>query len=186
MNPSTQEILNSFEDLPTNNVIILPNNKNIILAAQQASELTVKDVEVVPSVSVPQGIAALFAWEPSGDFKATVQAMRENMDDVEFAEITTATRSVEIQGVKVKSGQVIGLLNGKLTSSGDSLEEILLDIVEKGHTPEHELITLYYGEDLPANMANQLADRVSEKYPDLEVELHEGGQPHYQIILSLE
>jgi DAK2 domain fusion protein YloV len=186
MNPSTQEILNSFEDLPTNNVIILPNNKNIILAAQQASELTVKDVEVVPSVSVPQGIAALFAWEPSGDFKAIVQAMRENMDDVEFAEITTATRSVEIQGVKVKSGQVIGLLNGKLTSSGDSLEEILLDIVEKGHTPEHELITLYYGEDLPANMANQLADRVSEKYPDLEVELHEGGQPHYQIILSIE
>lgn len=186
MNPSTQEILSSFEDLPTNKVIILPNNKNIILAAQQATELTVKDVEVVPSVSVPQGIAALFAWDPAGAFEETLEAMQENMEDVQFAEITTATRSVEIQGVKVESGQVIGLLNGTLTSSGDSLQEILMQILEKGEASEHELITLYYGEDLPASRANQLADEVRERYPDLEVELHEGGQPHYQIILSIE
>jgi DAK2 domain fusion protein YloV len=186
MNPSTQEILNSFEDLPTNKVVILPNNKNIILAAQQAKELTVKDVEVVPSVSVPQGIAALFAWEPGGDFKETVKAMQEYMDDVQFAEITTATRSVEIQGVKCESGQVIGLLNGKLTTSGESLQAILMEILEEGEAAKHELITLYYGEDLSASNANQLADLVREKFPDLEVELHEGGQPHYQIILSIE
>lgn len=186
MNPSTQEILNSFEDLPTNKVVILPNNKNIILAAQQAAELTVKEVSVVPSVSVPQGIAALFAWNPSGDFESTVEAMRENMDEVQFAEITTATRSVEIQGVKVESGQVIGLLNGTLTSSGDSLQEILMEILEKGQTADHELVTLYYGEDLSASAANQITDHVRKVYPDLEVELHQGGQPHYQIILSIE
>ena len=186
MNPSTQEILSSFEDLPTNKVVILPNNKNIILAAQQAAELTVKEVEVVPSVSVPQGIAALFAWEPSGDFETMLEAMRENMDEVQFAEITTATRSVEIQGVKVESGQVIGLLNGKLTSSGDSLQEILMEILEKGQASEHELITLYYGEDLSASAANQITDHIREVYPELEVELHQGGQPHYQIILSIE
>ncbi|MGD8553065.1 MAG: DAK2 domain-containing protein [Anaerolineales bacterium] len=186
MNPSTQEILNSFEDLPTNKVIILPNNKNIILAAQQAAELTVKEVEVVPSVCIPQGIAALFAWDPAGDLQAVTQAMLENMQEVQFAEITTATRSVEIQGVKVESGQVIGLLDGDLTSSGDSLEAILMEILKKGQADEHELITLYYGEDLPANQANLLADHVRETYPELEVELHEGGQPHYQIILSIE
>ncbi len=186
MNPSTQEILNSFEDLPTNKVIILPNNKNVILAAQQATELTVKDVEVVPSVSVPQGIAALFAWDPAGNFTETVEAMRENMEDVQFAEITTATRSVEIQGVKVESGQVIGLLNGKLTGSGESLGEILMEILDKGEASRHELITLYYGEDLSVSSANQLADQVREEYPSLEIELHEGGQPHYQIILSIE
>ncbi|MDF1500686.1 MAG: DAK2 domain-containing protein [Anaerolineales bacterium] len=186
MNPSTQEILNSFEDLPTNKVIILPNNKNIILAAQQASELTVKNVAVVPSVSIPQGISALFAWDPAGDFDATVQAMRDNLDEVQFAEITTATRSVEIQGVKVKSGQVIGLLNGELTSSGDSLQRILMEILEKGRAEAHELVTLYYGEDLSPSTANQLADHVRESYPGLEVEVHEGGQPHYQIILSIE
>jgi DAK2 domain fusion protein YloV len=186
MNPSTQEILNSFEDLPTNKVIILPNNKNIVLAAQQAAELTVKDVMVVPSVSVPQGIAALFALDPSGDMQAVSEAMQENMREVQFAEITTATRSVEIQGVQCESGQVIGLLNGKLTSSGESLQEILMEILTKGDAQDYELITLYYGEDLAANAANRLADQVREAYPDLEVELHEGGQPHYQIILSIE
>jgi DAK2 domain fusion protein YloV len=186
MNPSTQEILNSFEDLPTNKVVILPNNKNIILAAQQASELTVKEVEVVPSVSVPQGIAALFAWDPTGDFEAVGKAMRENMDEVQFAEITTATRTVELQGVKCESGQVIGLLNGKLSSSGNSLQEILMEILEEARAAEYELITMYYGEDLTGSVANQLADHVRQVYPDQEVELHEGGQPHYQIILSVE
>ncbi|MGD8633025.1 MAG: DAK2 domain-containing protein [Anaerolineales bacterium] len=186
MNPSTQEILASFEDLPTEKVIILPNNKNIILAAQQAAELTVKDVKVVPSVSVPQGIAALFAWDPIGDFTAVSEAMKENMEDLRFAEITTATRSVEIQGVSVENGQVIGLLDGKLTSSGNSLQDVLMEILEKGEAAANELITLYYGEDLSASAANQLADEVRQAYPDLEVELHEGGQPHYQIILSIE
>ncbi len=112
--------------------------------------------------------------------------MQANIGEVQFAEITTATRSVEIQGVKVQSGQVIGLLNGKLTSSGDSLQEILMEILEKGSAADYELITLYYGEDLSASAANQLADHVREAFPELEVELHEGGQPHYQIILSIE
>jgi DAK2 domain fusion protein YloV len=186
MNPSTQEILNSFEDLPTDKVVILPNNKNIILAAQQAAELTVKDVKVVPSVSVPQGIAALFAWDPAGDLAEMTEAMQQNMEDLRFAEITTATRSVEIQGVSVESGQVIGLLDGKLTSSGNSLQDVLIEILEKGDAAAYELITLYYGEDLTASAANQLADHVRNVYPDLEVELHEGSQPHYQIILSIE
>jgi DAK2 domain fusion protein YloV len=186
MNPSTQEILASFEDLPTDKVILLPNNKNIILAAKQAKELTVKQVAVLPSVSVPQGIAAMFAWEPDGDFDTTVQAMTDALGDVNFIEVTTATRSVEIDGVKVTEGQAIGLLNGKLACSGDDLEQVLWNALEQGHAADSELITLYYGADLTSAAAHQLADAIRDQYPQQEVEVLEGGQPHYQLILSLE
>jgi hypothetical protein len=186
MNPSTQEIMNAFENLPTDQVVILPNNKNIILAAQQATELTVKKAVLIPTVSVPQGIAAMFAWNPDGDFQATVSAMEAALESIQSAEITTATRSVEIDDVKVEMGQVIGLLNGKLACSGQSIEEVLTDILKEASTEKHELITLYYGEDLNAMQANQLADIIREIYPEQETEVHEGAQPHYQLILSIE
>ncbi len=186
MNPSTQEILNSFEDLPTDKIILLPNNKNIVLAAKQAAELTVKQVAVIPSVSVPQGIAAMFCWEPDGEFQKVSNSMTQALDDVQTAEITTATRSVEIDGVNCETGQVIGLLNGKLAVSGDSLEEVLIEALKQADTASRELITLYYGETLGAMDANQLGDRIRKLYPDQELEVHEGGQPHYQLILSIE
>jgi DAK2 domain fusion protein YloV len=186
MNPSTQEILSSFEDLPTDKVILLPNNKNIVLAANQASELTVKEVCVIPSVSVPQGISAMFAWEPNGDFTSVSENMKGSLDDVQTAEITTATRSVEIDGVTCEAGQVIGLLNGKLACSGDSLDQVLMETLEIANAASRELITLYYGEDLSAMDANQLGDHIREQYTEQELEVHEGGQPHYQLILSIE
>jgi dihydroxyacetone kinase-like predicted kinase len=186
MNPSTQEILESFEDLPTDKVILLPNNKNIVLAAKQAAELTVKQVTVIPSVSVPQGIAAMFAWEAAGEYKQVGESMAAALEDVQTAEITTATRSVEIDGVTCETGQVIGLLNGKLACSGDTLEQVLLETLETADANSGELITLYYGADLSAMDANQLGDRIRETYPEQELEVHEGGQPHYQLILSIE
>lgn len=186
MNPSTQEILKSFEDLPTDRVILLPNNKNIVLAAKQAAELTVKQVAVIPSVSVPQGITAMFSWEPDGEFEKVSDHMTQALSDVQTAEITTATRSVEIDGVNCETGQVIGLLNGKLAVSGDSLEQVLIDTLQEAEASSRELITLYYGETLTAMDANQLGDRIRELYPDQELEVHEGGQPHYQLILSIE
>ena len=186
MNPSTQEIMNAFENLPTDQVVILPNNKNIILAAQQATELTVKKVAVIPTVSVPQGIAAMFAWTSDGNFETTATAMETAIESIQSAAITTATRSVEIDDVKVETGQVIGLLNGKLTCSGQSIEEVLTDTLKEASTEEYELITLYYGEDLNAMQANQLADIVREIYPKQEIEVHDGTQPYYQLILSIE
>jgi len=186
MNPSTQEILASFENLPTDKIVILPNNKNIILAAKQAAELTVKQVAVLPSVSVPQGIAAMFAWDPDGDFDQVVAAMTEALAEVHFVELTTATRSVEIDGVNVKEGQTIGLLDGKLACSGDDLEQVLWEALSRGHADQAELITLYYGADLATATAHQLADLIRDHYPQQEVEVLEGGQPHYQLILSLE
>ncbi len=186
MNPSTEEILRAFESLPTDRVIILPNNKNIIMTAKQAAGLTVKQVAVLPSRSVPQGIAAMLALMPEGEFDATVQAMAAALQAVRTGELTVATRSVEIDGVAVKEGQVIGLLDGKLVVSGNDLTESTLQLLAHARSQEAELITLYYGAELSAAQANHLADQIRATYPAQEVELIEGGQPHYHLILSIE
>jgi len=186
MNPSTQEILDAFENLPTDKVIILPNNKNIVLAAEQATELTVKQVVVVPSVSVPQGVSALFAFNHEGDFDEIVAAMTNALNNVQFAELTTATRSVDIDGLSVNQGQVICMLNGRLAVAGDNLEQVLHETLRQANTDQAELITLYYGADLGVMQTNQLADNIRLTWPQQEVEVVEGGQPHYQIILSIE
>jgi DAK2 domain fusion protein YloV len=186
MNPSTKEIIQAFEDLPTDKIVILPNNKNIILAAEQAREMSDKAVVVIPTVSIPQGIAAMFAFNSEGEFEPTIDAMNAALNDLQSAEITTATRTVEIDGVNVKEGQVIGLLNGKLACSGNSLEEVLIDTLEQANAEDNELITLYAGVGLSPDQAQSLTDKITELYPDQEIEAHRGGQPHYQVILSIE
>jgi DAK2 domain fusion protein YloV len=185
-NPSTQDILNSFENLPTDKVIILPNNKNIIMAANQAKEVTVKQVAVVPSRSVPQGLAAMLSLHPDGELGAVAEKMTKALDNVKTGEITVAVRSVEIDGVKVETGQVIALLDGKLVASAGSLEESCLALLDKAEASEHELITLFYGENLSHVDANRIADLIRQNYPNQEVEVQEGGQSHYQFILSVE
>jgi DAK2 domain fusion protein YloV len=186
MNPSTEEILKAFESLPTDKIVVLPNNKNILMTAQQTVGLTAKKVAVVPTRSVPQGIAAMLALAPDGDFEATVQAMTEAVHSVRSGEITVATRSVEIDGVAVREGQAIGLLDGKLCCSGETVERVTLDLLAKAVAEGSELITLYSGSELPPARANRLVDQIREAHPSLEVELVEGGQPHYQLIVSVE
>lgn len=186
MNPSTQEILAAFENLPTDKIIILPNNKNIILAANQAREVTVKQVVVVPSRTIPQGLAAMLAHDPDGELETVAKRMTQAMEHVRSGEITIATRSVELDGVKVEKDQVIALLDGKLVLAAPSLSEALLGLLEKASATEHELITLFYGANLSHTEANRLADLVREHYPQQEVELQEGGQPHYALLISIE
>ncbi|NIM92471.1 MAG: DAK2 domain-containing protein [Anaerolineales bacterium] len=186
MNPSTREILDAIDSLPTDKIVILPNNKNIYMAACQATELTVKDAVVIPSVSIPQGVSALLALEPDKDLEYTQKAMTRALEDIQFGELTVATRSVTIDDVVVQEGQVIGLLNGRLAVSGDDLSDSLIGLLTIGKVEEAELVTLYSGVDLPMIQANQIADRVQEIWPGIEVELVEGGQPHYQIIFSIE
>ena len=186
MNPSTQEILAAFENLPTDKIIILPNNKNIIMAANQAKEVTVKNVQVVPSRNIPQGLSAMLALNPDGDVETIAEKMIKSLALVQAGEITIATRSVEIDGVDVEQGQVIALLDGKLVCSAKSVEEGCLCMLGKAKAEEHELITLFYGEDLSATEANRIADRVREAYPNQEIEVQDGGQPHYQFIISVE
>jgi DAK2 domain fusion protein YloV len=186
MNPSTQDILSSFENLPTDKVIILPNNKNIVMAANQAKEVTVKSVEVVPTRTIPQGLAAMLSFDPSGDVSSVAGKMSKAMSNVKTGEITVATRSVEIDGVTVKDGQVIALLDGKLVASAGTVESGVMELLEKANAESHEIVTLFYGEGMPHAEANRVADAIREKFPNLEVEVQEGGQPHYQFILSLE
>jgi DAK2 domain fusion protein YloV len=186
MNPSTEDILKAFENLPTDKIIILPNNKNIVMAANQAKEVTVKQVAVVPTRSVPQGMAAMLSLNPDGELKAVAEKMTKAMNAVKTGEITIATRSVEIDGVKVQNGQVIALLDGKLVFSASSLEESVLGLLERADVPNHELITLFYGEGVSHTEANHIADLIREKYSGLEIEIQDGGQPHYQFIISVE
>lgn len=186
MNPSTKDILDAFENLPTEKIIILPNNKNIVLAANQAKDVTVKQVRVIPCRNVPQGLAAMLHLDPDGDLEAVAAKMSEALDSVVTGEITVATRSVEIDGVTVRNGEVIALLNGKLAVSSETLEDATLQFLQKAQAENYELITLFYGADLRHAEANRIADLIRERYAGQEVEVQEGGQPHYQFIISVE
>ncbi len=186
MNPSTKEILAAFENLPTDKVIILPNNKNIVMAAEAASSMTVKKVAVIRSTTVPQGLSAMLRLIPDMDFDTIVEEMKEALEDVETGEITVATRSVTINGVDVAKGEVIAMHNGKLIQSTSSLEEACLGLLEECDTEDRERITLYYGNNIAKTDVNQIIDRIRSAYPAHEIELHEGGQPHYQFIIAVE
>ena len=186
MNPSTEEILKAFENLPTEKIIILPNNKNIVMAAQNAAAASVKKVEVIPSTSVPQGLSALLYLLPDGDFESVVKNMVNAIKDVETGEITTATRSVNINGVDVREGEVIALLNGKLVASTETLEDACLKLLEKADTVNRERITLFYGKNIENDEVTSISDKIQKKYPSHEIEIHNGGQPHYQFIIAIE
>jgi hypothetical protein len=186
MNPSTQEILDAFENLPTDQVIILPNNKNIVLAAQAAAKLTVKNVIVIPSRTVPQGMSAMMRLIPTGNIKDIAAEMKAALGDVETGEITTATRSVEIDGVDVQEGQIICLLNGKLVLAADKLKDATLGLLKKAHADHFELITLFYGAGVARMEVDAIVDSIRKKYPGQEIEVQDGGQPHYQFIISIE
>ncbi len=186
MNPSTQEILAAFEDLPTDKIIILPNNKNILMAARSAAEVSVKQVQVVPSVTVPQGLAAMLRLIPGQELDHVVKDMNSAIGEVESGEITTAVRDVEIDGIEVKEGEIISLHNGKLVGSNKTLEEGCLIFLEKAKAEDLELITMFHGANITREEAEKMAGIIQEKYPDQEVELQYGGQPHYQFILSIE
>jgi hypothetical protein len=186
MNPSTKEILSTFADLPTEKIIILPNNKNVIMAAQQTAALTEKQIAVIPTRTVPQGIAAMLAFQNEGELESVRQAMAKAVDGIQSGELTLATRSVEMNGVQVAEGHFIGLQNDHLVTTADSLEDALMDLLRKMEADSHELITLYWGDRLTPQAASHLVDAVRDTFPNQEVESYEGGQPHYFFILSVE
>ncbi|TKJ31186.1 MAG: dihydroxyacetone kinase [Chloroflexi bacterium B3_Chlor] len=186
MNPSTQELLQAVEATKQKGVIVLPNNGNVLLAAQKAKELSQKNVVVVPSETIPQGISALLSFNHQADLEKNAAAMERAMQGVQTAEITRAIRSVKINSLEVEEGEIIGLLNGDLTASGETVEDVALQMLEQMDASEQEIITLYYGEDVTQSQAEELVDRMRERYPDLEWELVNGRQPHYYYIISAE
>jgi DAK2 domain fusion protein YloV len=186
MNPSTNDIIKAFDDLPTDKVIILPNNKNIIMAAEAVKKLTDKQVEVIPSKNIPQGMVACLSLNPNNDLQDTVTDMTAALDEVQAGEITTATRSIEINGVKVKEGDVIALLNGELINSSKTIVKACAALLKKAGTEDREHITIFYGSDTTQGMVDEVKQLIEKEYPDHEIEIHSGGQPHYQFIISIE
>ncbi|MHB8647396.1 MAG: DAK2 domain-containing protein [Thermomicrobiales bacterium] len=186
MNPSTQELLDAINSVPTDAVILLPNNGNVVLTARQAAEMGAKQVRVVPTKSIPQGIAALSAFTFTADLETNVAEMTEAASGVRTGEVTRAVRDATIGGVAVKVGDVIGLLDDLLTVSGDDRATVALDLLERMDAEHAELVTLYTGADVLDTVAATLSTRVAEQYPNVAVEVVAGGQPHYDFIVSVE
>ena len=186
-NPSTEEILAVVDGLPTDKIILLPNNKNIVLACEAARDLSDKQIMVVPTRTAPQGISAMLALNADGELAEVAQVMGALAQQVTTAEITIATRSVEIDGVAVAEGNVIGLLDGKLRAAGEDVETVLAHLLAAVEDlEERELVTLFYGADVSEEDAAEVADQITTAYPELEVEVQAGGQPYYFYILGIE
>ncbi|HAF61328.1 MAG TPA: hypothetical protein DCK95_03265 [Anaerolineaceae bacterium] len=186
MNPSTEEIVASFENLPTDKVILLPNNKNIILAAQTACYMTKKQVKVIPTRSIPEGLTASLMLNLDGKLDDVVKSMEDIIQDVDSGEITTATRSININGIDVKTGEVITLLNDELVGSANTLEKACDNLLEAVDLDEKEHLTILYGNNVTKDEVDGVMAHLADNYPDLELELHEGGQPFYQFIIAIE
>ena len=186
MNPSTEEILHAFENLPSDKIIILPNNKNIFLAANAAKDSTVKQVQVLPCKTIPQGLSAMLRLDPISDINEVFEEMNDAIHEVDTGEITVATRSVEINGVEVHEGEAIALLNSELVSSSQNVEEACFSLLGKADLSERERLTFFYGSNISKNEVNIITDHVRSKFPKMEIEVHDGGQPHYQFIISIE
>ncbi len=186
MNPSTEELLAAIAGLPTDKVIILPNNPNIIMAAQQAQRMSDKQVAVIPTTTIPQGISALLAFNYQSELKGNVDFMERAASQVQTIEVTNAVRSVRINGLKVDKGQFIGLLNGELVEAGDDLQQVAEAVLQRIDMGRYEIVTVYWGDQVTEGEAEELGAWVTERYPDKEVELVEGRQPYYQYIISAE
>jgi uncharacterized protein len=186
MNPSTAQILEAINASSSDCVIVLPNNKNILLAAQQAAGVTEKHVAVVPTRSIPQGVSALLALDQQAPLESNVAAMLRASTEVITGEVTWATRDVAFNGIDVREGDAIGLLNGELVVDTESFDEAVYWLLAGVELEDCELVTLYYGEGVDAAQADSLAEKLTETYPELEFEVIAGGQPHYPYIISIE
>ena len=186
MNPSIQDLAQAVEATHARNVFILPNNTNIILAAQQASELTEKNVIVLPTKSVPMGISAMLAFSADMGVEENTEAMTEAAENVHTASITYAVRDTTYEGREIHQGDIMGMIDNKLSVLGNEVHQVGLDIAEKMVGEDTDLITIYYGSDVAEEDAQKLCDALAEKYDDCDVELQYGGQPLYYYLIAVE
>lgn len=186
MNPSTEDLLKGVESTPGKNVFILPNNKNIQLAAEQVKELTTRNVKVIPTRSIPEGISAMLAFQPESTFDENEEVMKETISHVKSGQVTYAVRDTEISGKKIAEGDVIGIAHGDIVSVGHEVTEVTRELIEELVNEDHSLITLYYGEDVDEEDGEKLLKELEEEYEDLDIELVYGGQPLYYYLVSLE
>ena len=186
MNPSVKDLVDAVNEAPSDNVILLPNNGNIVPAAEQAAKLSEKIVRVVGSKSIPQGVAAILSLAPDGGLEENVAEMTESLEGVRTGEVTAAVRAATINQVRVKPGQLIGLLEHELVVSGEGVANVAEALLENAGVEDGDLVTLYWGGPLDEDEANAALERVTARFPDTEVELVHGGQPHYHFLVSIE
>ena len=186
MNPSTKDLLQTVESVASDKVIILPNNKNIVLTANQVQSLTTKTIKVVPTETVPQGVAALLAFDYEADLEINTGLMEAAKSAVKSVEVTRASKDSQLNGLKIKKKQAIGLLDGDLLTVGDTPTGVLNETLTKLDLDEAEVITIYYGADTEQTEAEAVSLTIRQQHPELQIEVVKGGQPHYNFIVSVE
>lgn len=187
MNPSASDIADAVMRINADNVFVFPNNKNIILAAEQAKSLVEnRKIHVIPTKNIPQGFAAALAFNPEASVEVNKANMVHSLDNVVVGQITHAVRTTTVDGFDLKEGDIIGLDNKKILAKGDGINQVTLDLIASLKSSTDEVITLYYGEDVEEAQAEELQAMVAEAYPNCDVELQYGGQPIYYYFISLE
>ena len=186
MNPSTEDFMNAIDKMNANNIIILPNNSNIIMAANQAKDLSDKNIIVIPTKNVSQAFAALVNFDADLTLEENEANMLDALSTVKNGQVTYAVRNTVINDVEVKEGNIIGLGEGKLLSAGDDIDEITTQLVESLVDEDSAIITLFYGEDIQEEQAEALRESLEEKFEDIDIELYYGGQPIYYYLVSVE
>lgn len=186
MNPSTDDILQAVKKAPSDNIIVLPNNKNIVLAAEQAAELSEKNVFVLKTTSVPQGIAAAVAYDPEADLEANVKRMGRVIKEVKTGLITHAVRDTRLNGNEIKKGELIGIAENDIVANGTELKTVFMELLRVMIDEDSEMISLYYGEGADEASAGQLEELCGKEFSDRDIELHYGGQPVYPYMIAVE
>lgn len=187
MNPSTEDVLQAIERVNAKNIFIFPNNKNIILAANQARDLTEdKNIIVIPTKTIPQGITALISYVPDKTVEQNTEEMMEAVGNVKTGQITYAVRDTKIDDKEIRQGDIMGIGDHGLLAVGTGIEDITVAALQEMTDEDSEIISVYYGQDVSEEDAEHLAERLEEQYPDFDIEIHNGGQPIYYYIVSVE
>ena len=187
MNPSTEDMLNAIDQVNAKNIFILPNNKNIILAAEQARDLTEdKKIVVLPTKTIPQGISAMIGYMPEASVDENTENMKDSYQDIASGQVTYAVRDTSIDGKEIHNGDIMGINDGGIAAVGKDLMETTIELLSTMVDEDSELICLYYGADVSKQDADALSDEIEEKFPECEVEVNFGGQPIYYYMISVE
>ncbi|MDG6882978.1 DAK2 domain protein [Clostridium perfringens] len=186
MNPSTQDMLEAIEKLNAEHIFILPNNKNIIMAANQAAEISDKDIRVIPTKTIPQGITCITMFNPEADVKENTEELKEAMEMVKTTSVTYAVRDTEVDGKEIKEGNILGLVEGKIKEVGEDPYKVAEDLIDSLVDEDSELITIFYGKDCEEEKVDALIEKLEGKYEDLDVQCYKGEQPLYYFIMSVE
>lgn len=186
MNPSTEDIMKAVDKINADNIIVLPNNGNIVLAAEQAKELSDKNLHILKTKTIPQGVVALLSFNPELSVEDNMNAMEEAIGSVKTGEVTFAVRDTEIDDIKVKKDDILGISNGEIKAHDDDIQKVSLELMRKLVGEDDSLITIFYGEDIDEEKAMELSSLFEEEFDDCDVELIYGGQPLYYFIFSVE